>query len=432
MADEIFTTTVTHDGQDYELKGTEQQISTAIQQLTNKGDSSNNQVAAQAPVNQGLGEQLGNSFKDTGIEAARSFQKSGAGILSALDYVAKAGSKATGIPSSGTFGQMADQINQGADAMPETNLNPVAKFGAQVMGEAPAMIGVGGMAGQAGEALGVLGKLVGKAPTPWGELGEAAGQAAVKSKEFGKALKWKSTLDQANKAGEALEAMKDTIGKGKALALEIVKDSPAEFNFINHPKTPNIVFDALKRPEYGIEFAENGNIKQTVGNLDKIKGMLGDLNRAKWDGKTTIQSMQIERVYGAVRQSMINGAEKASEGSGAALSKSMDAYSNFMDHYHAVKPVIMNRVEMARSNGLKSLFKPGAEQNVQAAFHELGKVSPEVRQVVGVMKRNQLLKNLLKVGGVGIGAGAVYGGVKSGFNAVKQAITDSGDMNEGN
>lgn len=389
------------------------------------------QSSGQSPqAQQGLGEQLGNAFKDTGIEAARSFQKIGASGLNVLDYLAKSGSKVTGIPSSGTFGQMAEQINQGADTLPKTNLNPVAKFGAQVLGEAPAMIGIGGMAGQAGETLGVLGKLIGKTPTPWGDLGEVAGKAAVKSKELGNAMKWKSTLDQANKAGEALEGMKDTIGKAKQFALKPVENAPAEFNFIDHPKTPNIVFDALRRPEYGIEFAENGNIKQTVGNLDKIKGMLGDLNRAKWDGKTTIQSRQIEKVYGAVRQAMIDGAENVSEGAGHALSNSMDAYANFMDHYHTVKPIVMNKIEMARSNGLKALFKPGAEESAQAAFHELSKISPEVKQVVGVMKRNQLLKNLLKVGGIGTGAGLAYGGIRSGFNAVKQAITDSGDMNE--
>lgn len=269
----------------------------------------------------------------------------------------------------------------------------------------------------------MAGLLIGKTPTPWGELGEVAGRAVAKSgKAMASAMKWESTLKQANKADAALEGLKDTFGKAKQIAIQPVENAPTSFDFASHKYTPDVVFNKLKAPEHGIEFQADGNIKQTVGNLDKVRQMLGDLNKTKWEGKTDAAGRAISRLYGEVRNEMVKASEKYATGAGKSLSESLDAFSGFMDHYKLVKPVISAKGDLARANGLKALFKPGAEDAVKDAFREVSKLSPDLKQVMGVAKRNDILKGLAKLvyhspitkgAGFAIGGGAGYAAYKA-------------------
>lgn len=218
-----------------------------------------------------------------------------------------------------------------------------------------------------------------------------------------KVTKYDNTLKQANKAKEALDSTRSMLGKAKDIALQEVKDVPAELDWAGN--VSNKVVQAIKNPVYKVEFTPEGGVVNTIGNLDKVKSALQDLVTTKdFVEAGNMEKRQIMKFAGRVRNTMLEAAEKAGK---PELAKALKGYHEFMDSYEMIYSKLTDKFGNAMANKMKSMFSIFAEPATKEAWKEIGKISPEVKSVIGSMNRRELLKNLLKVSGgiTAIGAG---------------------------
>lgn len=213
---------------------------------------------------------------------------------------------------------------------------------------------------------------------------------------------YESELQQAGKAKEAIDGIRDSLGTAKALAIKDVESVPVSFGF---PIKSDRVIQAIKNPIYEVQFDKNGSIVKTVGNFDKVKEAVGDLvhSPALWEEAPKKEMQHIKQVYGAINESMKSSARNA----GKPIDEALDAYSEFMDKYHLINSKIVDKAGNAMGNKLKKTFELGAEPAYKQAWQEVSKVSPEIKQVMDSMKNRVLLRNVLKaspyVAGIAVG-----------------------------
>jgi len=251
--------------------------------------------------------------------------------------------------------------------------------------------------------------------------GQAVGRFMNKPRSLKNLFRFDNALKQAQKSQVALEEVRNTLGGAVKLKISEVENVPTKFDFKNIPDKVNSAINKTKVYDVNISkvkiqqpgtilnpsgklatpgsiLDEGGKIKQTVGNLNKIKEATGDLLTPKnWIEAPKKEMRQIKQFYGAINKAM----KDASRKSGVDISKPLDSYNKFMGHYRNVQHTIQNTAEVAMGNKLKTAFKLFSEKAYKDSWKEVAKLSPEIKAVMGSMNRRELLKNLLKVAAAG-------------------------------
>lgn len=213
-------------------------------------------------------------------------------------------------------------------------------------------------------------------------------------------FKYENNLQQATKAKDALDTIRETLGKAKGDAVNTLRDVPAVLDFSGNKSQR--VTDVIKNPLYGVEFTDEGGVKNTIGNLDKVKTAVGDLihgNQRVWEEAPGVEQRAIKMFYGKISDSMRQAAIDAGH---PELGKTLDAYSSFMDKYHLANKTVVDAAGNAMGNKLRDTFKLGAEPAYSNAWKNLiseNKSFPEskkLQSIMNSMKNREMVKNLLK------------------------------------
>jgi hypothetical protein len=227
-----------------------------------------------------------------------------------------------------------------------------------------------------------------------------------------KMIKFDNALKQAQKAKVALDETRGMLGKAKEIALQEVKDVPVKMDWAKNVSQK--VVGAMKNPVYGVEFDESGAVKNTIGNLDKVKTALQDLVTTKdFVEAGNMEKRKILQFAGEIRDTMVNAANDVGK---PELAKALKGYHEFMNNYNIINDKLVDKYGNAMANKLKTTFGVFSEQATKESWKEVAKTSPEIKKIMGSMNRRELLNNLLKVGGVGVGLGAG----KTAYNWVKK------------
>lgn len=230
-------------------------------------------------------------------------------------------------------------------------------------GELPsAFIGLGGLAGLGNIA--TKGKLMDISP-------------ATMSKDF--------PLRKTEEAIKYAKDLKSLFGEGTKEALRQagkrkvpVKPLNTELSKIPVFKKgiPSDLAKALKEPQYEIEFLKDGSIKNTIENLDKVKGVLSDfMTKGDWaKGTTDLMKNQYKDAYRVITNA-IHKADKTGR-----IKSADNAYQYFIKIYDDVISKI-NPQGKVSERGFRSIFAPSAEGRLKEAFDILGKIDPKFKQV---------------------------------------------------
>jgi hypothetical protein len=205
--------------------------------------------------------------------------------------------------------------------------------------------------------------------------------------------KFDSRLLQAEKAKVAIKNVRNTFGNAVKVGIKDVADETTNLAFDIKGSTK--IINAVRNPIYEVEFV-GGKVKQTVGNLNKVKEAVGELISSPkiWEEAPKKELRLAKQFYNAISKEMKTVAKTA----GKPIDTVLDNYHNFMMKYPLIKNSITNAAGNAMGNKLRNAFKFGAEPAVKKAWKEVSRVSPELHQVMGSMNRRELLKNLLKIG----------------------------------
>lgn len=208
------------------------------------------------------------------------------------------------------------------------------------------------------------------------------------------------SLQKAKQAKTALDSLRDTLGKAKSIAIQEVQDVPTKLDMRpSNNLLSDKVLKAIENPIYNVERNADGSLKQTVGNLDKVKEAVGELiNTPKvWEEAPNKELRIVKQFYGQVAEAMKSAARNANK----PIDEALDAYSKFMDNYHVVNKTLVDSAGNAMGNKLKAAFKLGAEPAVKQAWKEVSQASPGVKKVMNTMNHRELLGNLLKFSKIG-------------------------------
>lgn len=217
-------------------------------------------------------------------------------------------------------------------------------------------------------------------------------------------LKWDSALKQAQNSKLALDGLRTTLGQAKQIALQEVKDIPAEIDWSEVPKK---ALAAINNPIYKVEMDESGKIINTIGNLDKVKTALQDIVTTKdFVEAGKMETRAIMQFAGKVRNAMVKAADDAGK---PELGKALEKYHEFMKNYRLINRTLVDNTNTAMANRLKNAFKLKAEPAVKEAWKEVSKVSPEIKATMKSISRGELLKGLLSTKNI-VKAGLVGGG----------------------
>lgn len=218
-----------------------------------------------------------------------------------------------------------------------------------------------------------------------------------------KVLNWENSIQQANKAKGALDALERNYGSAYQVALDPVKSIPVDVDFGLMPKK---VLDVLKNEKdtYGVLFNANGSLVNTLENVNKIKTAADEMltPAMRMEGKTT-EINQIKQFAGHIGKQMRIAANKA----GKPIDEAMDAYGSFKDKYNQIAYNLKDKIKDASANKLRAQFTLKAEPEIKQAWKDLSKESPELKSIMDSRKNRELLKRLLIA--VPTGAAAIEG-----------------------
>jgi hypothetical protein len=218
-------------------------------------------------------------------------------------------------------------------------------------------------------------------------------------------------LDRATRGANELEKMRLGLGQAKGQAVARVADKTIK-NF--KPDIPEAVLKKLQDPIYKIEFTDKGAIKNTIGNVDKVKDALGDLvsNRAWKEVSPKKLITETKRLYGYLSNAM--------KETDSSLKSPIQAFHNFMKDYTRLKPTFSDTKGVSTAS-IETAIKSDKAEAAFKAWERLSKKSPELSQVmkdvtkfIGRKGAHKLLGDIKKwgirsavVGAVGLGAGKV-------------------------
>src|SRR6185436_15889331 len=110
---------------------------------------------------------------------------------------------------------------------------------------------------------------------PFDDLLMLAAPGATKmARNLSGLVKIEGRLQKAGRAKEALDLLRNKLGEAKSIAISKVAETPTA---LSTNGLSDKVVKAIQNPIYGVEFEQTGGLKQTVGNLDKVKEAVGEL-----------------------------------------------------------------------------------------------------------------------------------------------------------
>jgi len=237
--------------------------------------------------------------------------------------------------------------------------------------------------------------------TPGGAEGTVAlGKGVVKGATKGinvlrRILKFDDVLTQAKQSKNAIDLIRDTLGKAKELAIKDVKDLPVNFDL---KKIPERVLAKLRDPAngYNIDFMPDGSsMPQNMENMDKVKMALQNMPSTKdFVEAGNMAKRQIINLSKDLRDAMVSTANKAGK---PELGKTLKDFHEFMNNYDLINDHLVNKHGVAMGNKLKETFKWTAEPAVKEAWKVLGKSNPEIKAIIKSRQNRELMKGLLKV-----------------------------------
>jgi hypothetical protein len=205
-----------------------------------------------------------------------------------------------------------------------------------------------------------------------------------------KIIKFDNALIQARQAKISLDAVRDTYGQAKEIAMQEIKDLPVKFDWKD---IPSMAKTKLANPDYGIAFDQEGKIVNTVGNLDKVKLALQDIPSTKdYVEAGNISKAKVMQFAGKVRDAIVDTANEAGK---PQLAKALKDYHNFMDNYDLANKSLTDNLGNAMANKLKHTFRLHAEPVVKEAWKNIGEVNPEIKSIIKSRTNRELLKTLL-------------------------------------
>jgi hypothetical protein len=206
-----------------------------------------------------------------------------------------------------------------------------------------------------------------------------------------KLAKYDSNLTQARKGISAIEDIR-TIA-GEAVGLDIGDAAKASIELKVPKNIEGYVKDAIRRPEFQVEFDRAGNFIPTLENGNKMKKAIHDYAKTgSFTGKNTkFAQDELQKFYGSISEAMIKGAKDI----GKDIKASISFYDEFMNRHTDIMKTLADKGGEAVSKGIKEVFKVGNEQRYTEAWKEISQISPEFNSVMNSMRRRALLKNLL-------------------------------------
>lgn len=213
----------------------------------------------------------------------------------------------------------------------------------------------------------------------------------VKGNKFPEIMGKDYTYDRAVKSAKGLDAIRTSLGEAKKAVIDKLKDSPIK-NF--NTEFPEYVLSKLKDSIYGIEFDVYGNIRKTVGNLDKVLDALGDQMTGKgWNEASKRVQQVIKQEYGRVAKAMRSAYPE--------LSEPINAYSDFMKKYGLVNKTVRDSLgNIKEGTFLSAINREGASaKETFEAWKSLSKKNPDIAQAVKDMEKfigRQHTKKIIK------------------------------------
>jgi len=220
-------------------------------------------------------------------------------------------------------------------------------------------------------------------------VGKSINEIPSKIKPF---LKWDKVEQQANMAKGALDALKKSYGSIYDVALQPVQNVTTKVDF---GKMPRMVLDIIKNKKniYEVEFNANGSIKNTIGNVSKIKRAANEIvTPALRESGAKTEIKQIENFAGYISGEM----RKAAKGAGRPIDEAMDMYGDFRKNYDMVNGKLLDKNNNAMANKLKALTRLNVDRTIRESQKVLAKESPEFKAILDSRKNREVIKLLLK------------------------------------
>lgn len=197
--------------------------------------------------------------------------------------------------------------------------------------------------------------------------------------------------DRAVKSAKGLDVIRTSLGEAKKAVVTKLKDATVkDFD----TQFPEQVLNKMKDSIYGIEFDVYGNIKKTVGNLDKVLESLGDQMTGKaWNEASKKTQQVIKQEYGRVAKAMRSAYPE--------LSEPINAYSTFMKKYSLVNKTVRDSLGNTKETSfLTAMKREGASgKETFEAWKSLSKENPDIAQAVKDMGKfigRQHTKKIIK------------------------------------
>lgn len=277
-----------------------------------------------------------------------------------------------------------DQVRAPSEILSEQSL-PIKLLANVITGGSPGM-----KMDFATDPMGILTSLQG---------GGAANVANKTMKSLKPLMKFEKIAEQAEISKSALEALKKSYGSVYEVALNEVKDVATKVDF---GKMPMRVLNKIKEVKdvYGVEFNPNGSIKNTIGNISKIKEAANDMiSPSQMKEFTNKEIAQVGKFAEHISQEM----KIAARGVKKPIDEAMKLYGEFRKNYDLINDRLLDKRGAAMANKLKEQTRLTADETVKNAWKVLSKESPELKNIMNSRKNREIIKLLLKTTPIGAG-----------------------------
>ena len=204
-------------------------------------------------------------------------------------------------------------------------------------------------------------------------------------------LKFKKLGQQAEQSKQALDALEQSYESAYGSMIDEVKDIPTKFDFKDLPGKIIRMINRDGGKIYNVEKETDGSIKQTIGNLAKIKKAVSDtLTPAVRQHAGKTEQALIQQYEGKLSSAM----KEAAKDAGKPIDEGMKAYGEFKQSYNLVYDKFVIK-QQAMHNQLKDMHRIWAEGKTKDAWKILSKQSPELKEVMNSRRNRELLKALL-------------------------------------
>lgn len=212
------------------------------------------------------------------------------------------------------------------------------------------------------------------------------------SKVLKSIFNYKNALEQSEQAKEALNVLHKTYTDAYGVMLKDVENVPTNFDFKYIPERVKNMMMKDNGQVYGVEFNQDGTIKQTVSNLAKVKKATSD----SITPQTRLEAGKSEQgIISKFEGSLSSEMKRASKAAGKPIDEAMNAYGKFKQNWDLVYRKVVDKNDEAMANSFKNIFRVTSEPKIKQAWKVLSKESPELKQIMTSRGHRELLKGIL-------------------------------------